>query len=372
MTNEIVVSDPNFLAPAASVANALAVYQAKKEFINGVLRPSVDYGTIAGSDKPALFKPGAEKMVSFFGLSPVFEDIQTAEDWTGEQHGGEPFFYYRQKCRLFKGDRLIATADGSCNSWEKKYRYRSSERVCPNCGKATIIKGRAEYGGGWVCFAKKGGCGAKFRDGDPAIEKQEIGQIKNPDVSEQVNTILKMAQKRALVAAVLIGTAISDYFTQDVEDFMHGDVINAEFRDAATAPVAAPRQPDVIIAELGYDAQAQPTNGSTRPYPPAALFAKIEDRSKVHATKVAPDRLRKAIAATLDTIFDGDKTKRYELCKWLTGKASTKDIPDAYVHALSDWLGVTDFSQPPHEHAMTEARTALAEALKAAGQQELL
>jgi len=144
-----------------------------------------------------------------------------------------------------------------------------------------------------------------------------------------------------------------------------------EFVDTVVTEVA-PRPAAEIITELGYDAPEQTGNGSARPYPPAALFAKIEDRSKVHATKVAPDRLRKAIAATLDTIFDGEKTKRYELCKWLTGKSSTKDIPDAYVHALSDWLGVTDFSQPPHEHALTEARTALAEALKAAGQQELL
>ena len=32
------------------------------------------------------------------------------------------------------------------------------------------------------------------------------------------NTLEKMAEKRALVAAVLIGTALSDMFTQDIED----------------------------------------------------------------------------------------------------------------------------------------------------------
>ena len=32
------------------------------------------------------------------------------------------------------------------------------------------------------------------------------------------NTLEKMAEKRALVAAVLIGTALSDLFTQDIED----------------------------------------------------------------------------------------------------------------------------------------------------------
>ena len=376
MANEIVVSNPNFLAPAASVNDMLAVYQAKKDFIDGILRSGVDFGPIPGSDKPALLKPGAEKMVSFFGLSPTFDDIATVEDWTGEQHSGEPFFYYRQKCKLYKGDRLIATADGSCNSWEKKYRYRNAERTCPQCGNASIFKSKNKPE--FYCWAKKGGCGATFPLNDKRITEQEAGQIKNPDVSELTNTILKMAQKRALVAAVLIGTAVSDYFTQDVDDFIQGDVMDAQFRDVTERkPVTTPRPAEVISAELGYDAPAPapvvtPTNGNTRPYTPAALFAKVDARSKYHAGKIASDRLRKAIASALDATFDGDKTKRYELCKWLTKEASTKNIPDAYIWALSDWLGVTDFDQPPHVEALTEAHTALGEALKAAGQQELL
>lgn len=166
----------------------------------------------------------------------MFEDVQCIEDWTGEDHNGEPFFYYRQRCKLYRGDRFIASADGSCNSWEKKYRYRQSTRVCPACGKETIIKGKAEYGGGWVCFAKKGGCGSKYSDGDPAIEGQQAGQIKNPDIAEQVNTILKMAQKRALVAATLIATGASDYFTQDLDDF----VIEGNYHESAPEQPPAP------------------------------------------------------------------------------------------------------------------------------------
>jgi hypothetical protein len=43
-------------------------------------------------------------------------------------------------------------------------------------------------------------------------------RIPNPDVADLINTIQKMAQKRALVAATLIATAASEFFTQDVED----------------------------------------------------------------------------------------------------------------------------------------------------------
>lgn len=247
-TKAIVLETGNdFLVPAASLESVLATYQWKKEFIEQVLKRDVDYGVTPGtSDKPSLKKPGAEKMASFFGLASVFEDVKVVEDWTGQDHGGEPFFYYRQTCKLYRADRLIGSADGSCNSWEKKYRYRNSERVCPNCGKPAIIKGKQEYGGGFVCFARKGGCGTKFADTDPQIIGQEVGQIKNPDVSELVNTILKMAQKRALVAAVLIATNASDYFTQDLDDFVTGEIIDANVR-----PATPPPAPENISQETG-------------------------------------------------------------------------------------------------------------------------
>src|SRR5208337_3655678 len=44
-------------------------------------------------------------------------------------------------------------------------------------------------------------------------------RVPNLDVADQINTILKMSQKRALVAATLIVTGLSDHFTQDIEDY---------------------------------------------------------------------------------------------------------------------------------------------------------
>lgn len=39
--------------------------------------------------------------------------------------------------------------------------------ACPGCEKTgTIIKGKQEYGGGYVCYTKKSGCGAKFTDAE--------------------------------------------------------------------------------------------------------------------------------------------------------------------------------------------------------------
>jgi hypothetical protein len=206
--------------PAMSIESAVERYNAVTEFVSRVLRSDVDYGVIPGTDKRTLLKPGAEKLTTFFGLSTRFQLLERIEDWTGEQHGGEPFFYYLYRCRLFRGDVLIAEGDASCNSRETKYRWREAQRLCPACGQSAIIKGREEFGGGWLCFKKKGGCGAKFPDGDQTIESQQTGRVFNPDIADQVNTIQKMSQKRSLVGAVLLAVNASEFFTQDIED-MH-------------------------------------------------------------------------------------------------------------------------------------------------------
>jgi hypothetical protein len=101
---------------------------------------------------------------------------------------------------------------------ESKYRWRKAALKCPACGKEAIIKGKAEYGGGWVCYGKNGGCGAKYRDGDAAVEKQKTGKVENPDIADTYNTVLKMSKKRAYVDAVITACAASDIFTQDAED----------------------------------------------------------------------------------------------------------------------------------------------------------
>lgn len=205
--------------PAMTIESAVERYNSVREFVSRVLRPEIDFGVIPGTEKLTLLKPGAEKLTTFFGLSTRFQLLERIEDWSGDAHGGEPFFYYLYRCRLHRDELLVAEADGSCNSRETKYRWREAQRVCPECSQAAIIRGREEFGGGWICFRKKGGCGAKFPVGDPQIESQQVGRVPNPDICDQVNTIQKMATKRALIAAVLIAVNASEFFTQDVEDF---------------------------------------------------------------------------------------------------------------------------------------------------------
>ena len=210
------------MSPKVAIERAREAKQARDEFIKEILVKDVDYGFPPGTEpkegektvrKPSLFKGGAEKITDGYNLYPQYEPLNCIEDWEGK------LWVYRYRCCLkVRGTEVIvASGIGSCNSRESKYAFRNAQRICPECGKPAIIKGKAEYGGGWLCFKKNGGCGSKFPDNSPEILNQDTGKVANENIADLVNTIDKMAQKRAFVAANLC-LGFSAVFTQDIED----------------------------------------------------------------------------------------------------------------------------------------------------------
>ena len=217
-----VVEQPNAPAvrygrPLIDVATLVEEGQQRQllmKYVQAHMVEDTDFGVIPGTKNRTLLKPGAEKLTDLFRCTPQFEIVERVEDWE------RPLIHYVFRCRIVSREtgQVVAEGFGSCNTRESKYRYRSAERTCPHCGKAAIIKGKAEYGGGFLCFAKKGGCGAKFGEKDPAVVGQQLGKVDNPDVADCANTVLKMAKKRAHVDAAIALARCSDMFTQDVED----------------------------------------------------------------------------------------------------------------------------------------------------------
>jgi hypothetical protein len=200
------------------------------EYVRHHMAEGTDYGVVPGTKNKTLLKPGAEKLTQLFRCVPRFVIEEKLENWdTG-------LFYYRFSCQVVSqaDDAVVAEGVGSCSTYESRYRWRAAGRVCPECGKEAIIKGKAEFGGGWLCFKKKDGCGAKFDDHDPAITDQPTGRVQNPDLLDSVNTVLKMAKKRALVDAAIALARCSDIFTQDIDDEI----------DAPEAARPAPRPTD--------------------------------------------------------------------------------------------------------------------------------
>lgn len=209
--------DEGTLPAELSVPEVVAQVQKIQEVMAQAMTQGEHYGTIPGTNKPTLLKPGAEKLCLTFRLDPEYE--------LREVYGEGGHYTVTATCTLYHiptGDR-IASGLGLCSTHESKYAYRKGQRVCPDCGTEAIIKGKAEYGGGWLCWRKKDGCGGEFNDDDPRILSQETGRVANADLADSWNTVLKMATKRSLVAAVLNGTAASDIFTQDIEEAVPGD-----------------------------------------------------------------------------------------------------------------------------------------------------
>lgn len=220
--SQVAVWVPSF---AVAVDDMVARVEAKHEFFKRVMREDQHYGKIPGtSSKPTLLKPGAELLLASMGLNAELSDAASPVLEYGDKDS-EGLIAFRRICRIYRQvgptehERMkVAQAEGSCSSRESKYRWRNQERACPECGQPAIKTSKFEDSPGYFCFKKIGGCGAKFRLGDQAIESQSTGRIPNPDLADVENTILKMADKRALVAATLLATGCSDIFTQDMED----------------------------------------------------------------------------------------------------------------------------------------------------------
>lgn len=136
---------------------AKALVDQVKAFQRSVLVEGTDFMKIPGTPKPSLLKPGAERLMQVFGLGHRMEQLEVDRDGDGKQTG------VTYRCTVTKmmadGRELtVSSCDGHASIEEPKWR-------------------RAPW-----------------------------------------NTIIKMAQKRALVGATLTATATSGLFTQDMED----------------------------------------------------------------------------------------------------------------------------------------------------------
>ena len=237
---------------------ARAQLRALREFVAEILVPGEDYGTIPGTQgKPTLLKSGAEKLLEVYALTPEVDVISSREEWDSRP----PFFYYLVKVRLVsrRSGKVMAEGIGSCNSRESRYSDRwATEKQLREMGLEPDGLQSKEFNGKYGPYRKY--------------------LVANDDVATLVNTIQKMAEKRALVSATLKATRASGIFTQDLEDIKGYDP------DAGTVPAepvptgqAVPRptqrppttQPAPQTAPQGRPTQPQPVSRPPSPQPAA-------------------------------------------------------------------------------------------------------
>ena len=173
-SGDIVLSDHIFELPSEGQVDEQ--YKAIMQFQQAVRSNlkeglSRDYGTIPGTKKPTLLKPGAEKIMRLARVACQYTILNQVEDWD------RPLFSYTVKChvRIGPGGPIIEEGLGECNTLEAKYE--------------------------------------------------------NSNAYSMKNTMLKMAKKRALVDAALAIGRLSDLFTQDIDDDPKAFVAKKESAD---------------------------------------------------------------------------------------------------------------------------------------------
>ena len=202
-------------------------------------KAGIDWDTIPGTPKPSLLQPGAERLAQFHRLIP--EHRQQLTITPGREGWPEEVAVHTQTY-LHHGSLegpIVGSAVASCSSYEDRYLYKTTERLCPKCSAPAIIKGKPEYaprqqgrsgpvlpgyeGGGWVCWKGKKqtpGCGENFPDEDQRIVGQAVGKAFVDNPRGLINTITQISAKRGFVGAIRHTLGITDLFTQDIEEFI--------------------------------------------------------------------------------------------------------------------------------------------------------
>lgn len=203
-----------------------------QEVMRAVMKEGVHYGTIPGTPKPTLYKPGSEKLLSTFhiAIEPIVEDLSDRD---------QARFRVITRATSVGSGAYLGSGVGEASSAEEKYQWR--EAVCVQEFDATPEdRKRLKY--------KR----ANNKDGFIVIQQVRASV---PDVA---NTVLKMAKKRSQIDVTLTVTGASDIFSQDIEDLPEeyrsaiaeeeGQQLPTEIkRKSETQPVPAPKPQPVVI-----------------------------------------------------------------------------------------------------------------------------
>lgn len=196
VTGELVHLPAGRLTPAETAARTTWLHDVTR----AALVEHVDYGIIPGTDRPSLLKPGAEMLLLAAGLG--FTNQRVDDDDARNRRG------VTYKCTVHDRDGFVhAECDGYAGYDESRY-YVSAEDA------ERRERLRAD------------------KDRRP-VRKDRIVEYRAP-----WNTLIKMAQKRALVGAALNAVAGSGLFVapDDVDD-------ETPATTAPNRPTAARRPP---------------------------------------------------------------------------------------------------------------------------------
>lgn len=181
---------PALLSMIGTVGEVLAAQEQVTDFIAKALKSGRDYGVIPGTKtKPVLYKAGAERLCQAFGVYVDFEVLTEEVD-----HYVENSYTKRVKewNNAYKGDKSFRWVEDSVATSYGLYRY--------------VVKAKL--------YSRS--TGELLGTGIGACSSMESKYIDRP--LELENTILKMAEKRAMTAGIVIVFALSERFNPEEVD----------------------------------------------------------------------------------------------------------------------------------------------------------
>lgn len=278
-------------APVMVVTAKQALIQREQltEYIREQLKENVDYGKSPGTDKDVLLQPGADKLLNLYGLFSRMVCADKIERWDE----GSEFFMYRYKCQIVwvrrmedgsMREEVISESEGSCNSRESKYAYRwmKKDQLGPHqliqAERGELVtQGRPEWviefklkedatlyaqavAEKWATEMRVAKSGKTF----PWFQNPHSMsyRVRNIDICDQVNTLQKMAQKRAYVAATIKATKASDLFTQDMEDAAENEAVAKGASTSEKGSGKASEAPKAEEAKKAPEAAPMAQNGA--------------------------------------------------------------------------------------------------------------
>lgn len=172
--------NPGRMAVSEIIAHVALV----QEVMRAVMKPEIHFGIIPGTDKPTLYKQGAEVLCMAFRVADAYqvEDLSTPQ-----------VVRYRVTCTGMHQTSgvVLGSGMGEASSGEEKYKWRKAYQEEYNATPADMRR------------IKKG--------------KYTTMQVRT-EPADLANTILKMANKRAKIAMTINVTACGAMFGQDLED----------------------------------------------------------------------------------------------------------------------------------------------------------
>ncbi len=186
--------EPYQAALAMTPEQAKALDDQVRLCTQAVLREGTDYGIIPGTNgEKTLWRPGAQKLLQWFGLAFTCDRVEVERDDEGRKHG----ITYRAAVGRLRADGsfgIIATCEGTADYDESKF-YQPVEQV-----KARLREQEHKWA-------------AKDRR-VPNADRWNSAKEYRADW----NALMKRAQKRAIVGAVVDATAAGGIFSDREED----------------------------------------------------------------------------------------------------------------------------------------------------------